>query len=149
MNIDELSKKMDCDDLDSTFENKIAKILSNTTTENASDLLNTFLLSDKYQVRMMGLRLIKRCLKDKKSFDNIIKQCFEVGRLTELQHWYSAILSRYPISSFTRKLKNEFEKKEDRLFYERHIRALQLHLANTGDRGRKQLDRVQQYKPDE
>jgi len=148
MNIEEFEKKMGCENLDSNFENKVAKLMASASDEEVDDILNSFLISDKYQIRMMGLRLVKRCLKDKKLFDVIIKRCFEVERLTELQQWYSAILSRYPISSFVRELKNELEKRNNMPFYERNIRALQLQLANSGDQGKKLLDEVQRFKPE-
>lgn len=147
MKIEELLEEMDCDNLDSNFENKVAKLIANATDEDVEEILNCFLFSDRYQTRMMGLRLVKRCLKDKKLFRTVIKRCFEIERLTELQQWYSAILSRYPISSFVDELKNELERRKSLPFYDRNFRALQLHLANYGDKGRNVLDEVQEAMP--
>jgi hypothetical protein len=147
MNIDHLIAELADSNMDSVYENKVAKLLTNASVEEKGILLHKYLSNDDYQVRMLGLRLIKRCRIDKKLFSEITRMCFEVNRLTELQKWYSAILSRYPLSSFVEYLKEEFKKRNDMSFFERNIRALQMELANSGEKGKVYLQSLERYKP--
>lgn len=147
MNIEHLIAELAEANMDSIYENKVARLLANASAEEKGILLHEYLSNDDYQVRMLGLRLIKRCAIDKKLFSEITRMCFEVNRLTELQKWYSAILSRYPLSSFVEYLKEEFKKRDDMPFFERNIRALQMELADSGKKGKAHLQSLERYKP--
>jgi hypothetical protein len=147
MNIEYLIAELADSNMDSVYENKVARLLADASAEDKGILLHEYLSNDDYQVRMLGLRLIKRCVIDKNIFSEIIQMCFEVNRLTELQKWYSAILSRYPLSSFVERLKEEFKRRNDMSFFERNIRALQMELASSGEKGKVYLQSLDQYRP--
>ena len=109
MDISVLIKDIDNHEMNSDYENYLVGIISNESKENTDLLLSSFLTHEDFQVRMMGLRLVKRCVRDKDALLKVTKFCFDVSRLTELQKWYSAIFARCSPMLFVKVLKKETE----------------------------------------
>ncbi|MDC8760323.1 hypothetical protein [Janthinobacterium fluminis] len=122
--------------LDSAFENSIVVLLQTLDTESVWEIVNQLLTHPKANARALGLRVVLRQFKDKELLERVIQLCFAVGRLAELQYWYTAILARYPVMHFLRKLEAEAANRKDADFIACHIRALQMHKAD-GNRAKK------------
>ncbi|MEJ2044627.1 MAG: hypothetical protein P8X74_24085 [Reinekea sp.] len=144
MNLNEAVLSIEKNAMDPRFEKSMVDFIIRSDTQDVQKLLISFLKYDDYQVRMMGLRLVRRCIKEKHILEKIVELSFDVQRLNELQKWYSAILSRYPHGLFVDRLKSEIEKRNDPSFFERHQRALQLELADGGEKARGLLAQIAQ-----
>ena len=132
MNIDNLIGEIDSENMDSNYENNLVSIFPELDESDSKKLIQAYLKHSDFQVRMLGLRLIKRVINEKDILEDIIGLSFDVERLTELQKWYSAILARYPVPRVMSRLKAEFINRKDSSFVERHKRALQIELAGKG-----------------
>jgi hypothetical protein len=115
--------------MDSAFENSIVCLLRTLDPESTWKIVAELLTHPKANARVLGLRVVRRQFKDKELLDRVIRLSFGVERLAELQHWYTAILARYPLKGFVRALESEAENRKDADFLARHIRALQMHQA--------------------
>ncbi|MEK8016832.1 MAG: hypothetical protein VSS75_008185 [Candidatus Parabeggiatoa sp.] len=144
MNLEQVISKIDFHSMNSEYENHIAKYFTTLhETQDAIKLLLTFLTHEDYKVRMLGLRLVRRRVRNNKILLEVIKKSFMIERLNELGKWYFAILSQYPTSSFIKKLESEILGRRDDSFMLRHLRALQLRLAHGG---RKEKEKYKEFK---
>lgn len=128
-----LSDEMECipsATMDSSFENSTVVLLRTLDVENSWKIVSELLTHPEAKARALGLRVVRRQFKDKELLERVIHLCFTVGRLAELQYWYAAILARYPVMLFLRKLETEAANRKDADFIARHIRALQMHKAD-------------------
>ncbi len=134
-----LSEALECiptATMDSAFENATVALLQKLDAENTWRVVSQLLTHPKANARALGLRVVRRQFKDKELLERVICLCFAVEGLTEVQHWYVAILARYPVMSFLKKLQTEAASRRDADFIARHIRALQMHKAD-GSRAKK------------
>ncbi len=134
-----LSEALECiptATMDSAFENATVVLLQTLDAESGWKIVSELLTHPKANARALGLRVVRRQFKDKELLERVIHLCFAVGRLAELQYWYTAILARYPVMYFLRKLEAEAANRKDADFVARHIRALQMHKAD-GRRAKK------------
>lgn len=134
-----LSEALECiptATMDSAFENATVVLLQKLDAENAWRVVSQLLTHPKANARALGLRVVRRQFKDKELLERVIHLCFTVGRLAELQYWYTAILARYSVMGFLKKLETEAASRRDADFIARHIRALQMHKAD-GSRAKK------------
>ncbi|MFZ6640888.1 hypothetical protein ACO0LL_14165 [Undibacterium sp. TC4M20W] len=115
--------------MDSSFENSVVSFLSKLEMGDAWELINALLISPRATTWALGLRVVRRGVKDKELLQKVIALCFSVERFSELRLWYAAILARYPMTGFVSLLRKEMLKKADIGFNARHIRALEMHKA--------------------
>jgi len=134
-----LSEALECiptASMDSTFENSTVVLLRKLDAEHVWRIVGELLTHPKAKARALGLRLVRRQFKDKEMLERVIHLCFTIERLAELQYWYAAILARYPVMRFLRKLEAEATSRQSADFIARHVRALQMHKAD-GSRAKK------------
>lgn len=118
--------------MDSDFENSVVDLLRKLDADSGWEIVRELLTDPCASKRALGLRVVRRQFREKKLLERVVFLSFSVNRLTELQHWYEAVLSRYPLRSFLRKLELEADNTKDPDFIARHIRALQMHRAVSG-----------------
>lgn len=140
--VDEIRSAISSHFADSELENSIAHFLSFADERLSWQCLELLLTHEDAKVRALGLRIVQRSVRETPLLENVIQLGFNVRRLGELQHWYSAILSRYSLSSFAEKLCAEISKRADADFSARNIRALEMHRMKDLDRKRHILERV-------
>jgi hypothetical protein len=115
--------------MDSTFENAIVALLRTLDREGTWQIVHALLTHPKVSARALGLRVVRRGLRDKELLRRVIQLSFSVDGLGELQYWYTAILARYPVTRFVSALEAEAAARADAGFTARNIRALYMHRA--------------------
>lgn len=128
-NLDEALAYLPVASMDSSFENSIVFLLRTLDAESTWRIVRELLTHPNAGARALGLRVVRRHFKNKKLLECVSQLCFAVERFSELQHWYAAILARYPVKLLLKSIEIEAAKRKDLDFISIHIRALQMHKA--------------------
>ena len=140
--VDEIRGAISSRSADSELENAIAHFLNFADERLSWQCLKLLLTHEDAKVRALGLRIVQRAVRETSLLENVVQLSFNVERLGELQHWYTAILSRYSLTSFAEKLCAEISNKADAEFSARSIRALEMHRMSDLHRKNQILERV-------
>lgn len=140
--VDEVRRVISLDYCDGFVENSIAHFMNSSGLEERKACLDLFLLHESINIRSMGLRLVKRTIRDAGLLEYVIFLAFNVEQYSALENWYKAFLARYSISSFGRLLCLEMLRRQDVDFSVKNIRALEMYRASNKKIKMKTLDRV-------
>ncbi|MET3396078.1 hypothetical protein ABIC33_006755 [Variovorax sp. 1140] len=127
---------------DSELENAIVHFLKSSGEESSQLCIEFLLTHESAKIRALGLRVVQRAVRNSSLLERVIQLSFEVGRLSELQHWYSAILARYSLSLFGERLCIEIFRRGDADFGARNVRALEMHRMSDIDQKKLVIERV-------
>ena len=76
--------------LDTAMENQLARRIEGLNTAEKWIVIEVLLTHSVYQVRMFGLRLVKRVLREKELLEKVAQLSFAVVNYKELERWYQA-----------------------------------------------------------
>ena len=98
--------------LDTAMENQLARRIEGLNTAEKWIVIEVLLTHSVYQVRMFGLRLVKRVLREKELLEKVAQLSFAVVNYKELERWYQALLSRHSIGRYGKALMKEMESRD-------------------------------------
>lgn len=146
--VDEIKQSISMHFADSELENAIVHFFDSAQEEASRQCLELLLTHENAKVRTLGLRVVQRAVRETSLLESVVQLSFDVRRLGELQHWYTAILARYSLSSFVEKLCKEIVQRADVDFSARNIRAMEMHRVKDIDRKKQVLERIRQCAAD-
>src|ERR1700748_722717 len=79
--IDEINKVISDRFIDSRFENAVAGFLSASAKDVAWQCVELMLTNDSSKIRSLGLRVVRRAVRDKTLLENVVWLSFNVSRL--------------------------------------------------------------------
>jgi hypothetical protein len=112
--------------MDSSLENYVATCLRATSQNQKLKTLCCLLSSERVSARVLGLRVVRRVVRERGILDEVVCQAFQVERYAETEAWYQAILARYPVVRLARRLRMEIDLRQDRYFQSLHTTAVQM-----------------------